>query len=160
DDADGSIGSGIAFYDVFVSDDGGAFTSFKTHTTQTSATFNGQVGHTYSFFSVATDNVGNVQPTPTSAQATTQVVIAPAVLPFGGVEFSANVDAGSTRITLTRSSNLGATVTVVLASPGGQGVAAFQQTVSFGPNVTTFSVPISIANDLVPGRNDVVIPLA
>ena len=71
DDADGHPGSGIASYDVFVSDNGGAFTPFQTRTTQTSAPFAGQVGHTYSFYSVATDNVGHVQPTPTSAQATT-----------------------------------------------------------------------------------------
>ena len=30
-------------------------------------------GHTYAFYSVATDNVGNVQPTPTAAQASTVV---------------------------------------------------------------------------------------
>jgi hypothetical protein len=40
----------------------------------TSASYLGQYGHTYSFYSVATDNVGNVQPTPSSAQATTTVV--------------------------------------------------------------------------------------
>ena len=39
-----------------------------------SALFTGQPGHTYGFYSVATDNAGNVQPTPTSAQATTQIV--------------------------------------------------------------------------------------
>ncbi|HQU47265.1 MAG TPA: Ig-like domain-containing protein, partial [Pirellulales bacterium] len=66
-------GSGIASYDVFVSDNGGAFTAFQTATTATSATFTGVNGHTYGFYSVATDNVGNVQPTPTTAQATTTV---------------------------------------------------------------------------------------
>ena len=143
---------------VFVSDNGGAFTPFRTDTTQTSAVFAGQFGHTYSFFSVATDNVGHRQPTPTSAQATTQLVLVhpppvvePAVIQFGNPQFSANVDAGSTMITLTRSGNLGAAVTVVLASPGGPGVPAFQATVSFGPNVTSQSVPIPISNDLLPG---------
>ena len=33
----------------------------------------GQQGHTYAFYSVATDNVGNVQATPSAAQATTTV---------------------------------------------------------------------------------------
>ena len=50
-----------------------AFTPFLTGTTQTSATFTGLNGHTYGFYSIATDNVGNVEPTPISAQATTQV---------------------------------------------------------------------------------------
>ncbi len=57
-------GSGIASYDVYVSDDGGPFTLWQSDTTATSATFAGQVGHTYGFYSVATDNVGNVQATP------------------------------------------------------------------------------------------------
>ncbi|MGO9920864.1 MAG: RHS repeat-associated core domain-containing protein, partial [Isosphaeraceae bacterium] len=67
-------GSGIAFYNISVSDDGGPYSVWQSDTTQTSAIFTGQVGHTYSFYSVATDNVGNVQPTPASAQQTVQVV--------------------------------------------------------------------------------------
>ena len=66
-------GGGIATYNVFASDNGGPFTAFETATTQTSATFTGQPGHTYGFFSVATDKAGKVQPTPTAAQATTTV---------------------------------------------------------------------------------------
>src|SRR5262249_2925435 len=57
-------GSGIASFDVFVSDNGGPFTLFQTGTTATSATFTGQVGHTYAFYSVATDNVGHRQAVP------------------------------------------------------------------------------------------------
>ena len=74
-------GSGIAGYNVYVSDDGGPFRPFRTGTTATSATFTGQVGHTYAFFSVATSNVGLVQADPTAAQATTKVVKAPLPAP-------------------------------------------------------------------------------
>jgi hypothetical protein len=70
---DNTGGSGIASYSIYVSDNGGAFTPFLHNTTQTSATFTGQAGHTYGFYSVATDNVGNVQATPAGAQATTTV---------------------------------------------------------------------------------------
>ncbi len=43
---------------------------------QTSATYKGQAGHTYRFYSTATDNAGNVQPgSPSSAVAIT--VVAP-----------------------------------------------------------------------------------
>ena len=70
---DSASGSGIASFTIFVSDDGGPFTAWLTNTTLTSASYLGQYGHTYAFYSVATDNVGNVQPTPTSAQATTMV---------------------------------------------------------------------------------------
>ncbi len=71
--SDNAGGSGVASYSVYVSDDGDTFTPFLTDTTETSATFNGQDGHSYSFFSIATDNVGNVQDAPTKAQASTSI---------------------------------------------------------------------------------------
>ncbi len=73
--SDNTGGSGIASYDVYVSDNGGSFTLWQNHTANTAATYNGVNGHTYSFMSVATDNGGNVQATPTAAQATTKVQI-------------------------------------------------------------------------------------
>jgi hypothetical protein len=66
-------GSGIAFYDIYVSDNRGPFTLWLRHTTQTSATYIGVSGHSYGFYSVATDNVGNQEAMPTVAEATTQV---------------------------------------------------------------------------------------
>ena len=79
----GSPGPGatsITSYAIFVSDDGGAFTPFLAQTTATSATFTGQSGHTYGFFSVATNNLGLVQPTPQTAQATITVSNPPPVI--------------------------------------------------------------------------------
>jgi RHS repeat-associated protein len=70
---DDAGGSGIAFFDVFVSDNGSPFTPLLQSTTQTSTTFTGVVGHTYGFYSVATDNVGHREATPAGAQATTLV---------------------------------------------------------------------------------------
>ena len=67
-------GPGIASYEIFVNDNGGSFTPFLTNTKSTSATFNGNVGHSYGFYSIATDNAGNVQSTPNAAQAITMVV--------------------------------------------------------------------------------------
>jgi predicted outer membrane repeat protein len=67
-------GSGLAGYSVYFSDNGGAFMPLLTNTQQTSTTFTGQAGHTYGFYSVATDNLGDVQPTPTAAQASTLVL--------------------------------------------------------------------------------------
>jgi uncharacterized repeat protein (TIGR01451 family) len=66
-------GSGVGLYDILVSDDGGPFVPYLSGTTATSAQFPGVAGHTYAFYSVATSNVGNRQPTPTIAQATTFV---------------------------------------------------------------------------------------
>jgi RHS repeat-associated protein len=71
--SDDTGGSGIATYDIYVSDNGGAFTPLLTATASTSHAFNGVVGHTYGFYSVATDNLGHRQPTPSSAQTTTTI---------------------------------------------------------------------------------------
>ena len=73
-------GPGIADYSVFVSDDGGPFQPLLLGTTQTSTTFTGQVGHTYGFTSVATDNLGLVQTTPSAAQTSISLALPPPVV--------------------------------------------------------------------------------
>ncbi len=159
--ADGA-GPGIAYYNVYVSDDGGAYTLWQSDTTATSAAYTGQVGHTYGFSSVATDYLGLVQPGPSPAQATTTVTNTPtpAVLQFDSAQFTANVTAGLANVQIDRSGNVGATVTVVVSSSGGPDVAAFSQTVSFGPNVSNQSVTIPIINDDRAGESDVDIQIA
>ncbi len=143
--SDGS-GSGIAGYSIFVSDNGGAFQAFVQNTTQTSATFSGSNGHTYGFYSVATDNAGNVQPTPSEAQASTRVVLPTAtqlvittpppgfVLPNAGFGFAVtaenivgDVDPNFTdSVTVALSNNPGsATLGGTLTVPVHQGVATF-----------------------------------
>jgi len=67
-------GSGIALYDIYVSDDGGPFTPFLLGTTDTSATFTGVTGHNYGFYSVATDNVGHREDHVAVADTTTTIV--------------------------------------------------------------------------------------
>ena len=60
------VGLGIATYDVYVSDNSGPFTLWfdDVPATQTSATINGAVGHSYAFYTIATDNVGHVEAAP------------------------------------------------------------------------------------------------
>jgi len=70
--ADGP-GSGIGDYTIYVSDNGGVFSAWLTNTPDTSATFNGQPGHTYGFHSIARDVAGNVEVSKTTAEATTTV---------------------------------------------------------------------------------------
>ena len=57
-------GSGVQDYTIYVSDNGGAFTAFQANVTSTSAAFAGVVGHTYGFYSIARDLVGNVESKP------------------------------------------------------------------------------------------------
>src|ERR1022692_2277247 len=63
--------SPIAYFDVYVSDNGAPFTVWQTHTLQTGALFNGVLGHSYAFYSVATDSAGNVQAPPAIPDALT-----------------------------------------------------------------------------------------
>ncbi|HOW73530.1 MAG TPA: DUF6531 domain-containing protein [Phycisphaerae bacterium] len=63
-------GSGIASYDVYLSVDGGPWALWQT-TAETSAPLNGQPGHAYAFYTVATDNVGHREEPPANADAAT-----------------------------------------------------------------------------------------
>jgi len=67
------VGSGLQGFSVYVSDDGGPFALWLSNTTASGATYMGSVGHTYSFYSIATDFTGNVEAAKTSAEATTMV---------------------------------------------------------------------------------------
>ena len=86
-------GSGVAAYTIYVSDNGGPFTPWLTGTTLTTATYAGAVGHTYGFYTVATDNVGNVQPTPAGAQATTVSIGNAQPLTLSGPAYYLKLDA-------------------------------------------------------------------
>jgi hypothetical protein len=64
-------GAGIATYDVYSAADSGPYTAWQSATTATSATFTGAAGHSYSFYSMATDNVGLRQQTTGTIQTIT-----------------------------------------------------------------------------------------
>jgi hypothetical protein len=70
------LGSGIAAYSVFVSVNNGPVTPFQTDTISTSATFTGQAGKTYRFYSVARDAVGNAEDPPDVFDGSTTVTVA------------------------------------------------------------------------------------
>ena len=73
--SDNSNGSGLANYMVYVSDDaGGSWRLWLTNTPETEAIFTGQPGKYYSFYSVATDNVGNLELANTQAAVSTLVL--------------------------------------------------------------------------------------
>jgi hypothetical protein len=70
------VGAGIKDYTIFVSADGGSYTAWLSNTPTTSATFTGQRGKTYAFYSVARDNVGNIEAAPIVPDA--QAIAGPA----------------------------------------------------------------------------------
>ena len=77
-------GSGVASYSIYVSANGGPWTAWLSGTTATNASFTGQAGGTYGFYSVATDNVGNQEATHATADATTRVVPGLSTVSLGG----------------------------------------------------------------------------
>ena len=71
--AGSDVGSGIASYSIWVSDNSGPFAELIGQTTAAMANFAGTAGHTYGFYSIATDSAGNVQAGKTVPDATTTV---------------------------------------------------------------------------------------
>jgi hypothetical protein len=67
-------GSGIQSFTILMSQDGGAYVEWLSHTAETSGVFQGTVGHSYAFYSVAEDQVGNIEAPPAVPDAVTQVL--------------------------------------------------------------------------------------
>ena len=130
-------GAGIASYDIYSSIDGGSFTLWQTATSATSATFNGALGHTYSFYSMATDNVGHRQQTPGQAQMITTVaqVVTPVITWATPAPISYGTALSATQLNAT--ANVAGTFTYSPAA--GAVLAAGSQTLSvtFTPTDTT-----------------------
>ncbi len=128
--ADDPGGSGVAYFDVYVSDDGGPFTLWLGQTTHTRGMFTGVFGHSYGFYSVATDNVGNREAAPSMAQATTVV----------------NVAAMPTHIQIVPAGNAYIagtpfTITVRILDNGGNVVPGYTGTITFGSSDPQASLP-------------------
>jgi len=77
-------GSGISSYSVYVSVDKGPVLPFQIDTASTSASFAGQAGKTYDFYSVARDAVGNIEAIPALFDATTTIAVAAVVGDLNG----------------------------------------------------------------------------
>lgn len=64
-------GAGVMDYTVYVSVDGGDYSAWLSETTSTSATYEGAIGHRYSFYTIARDGLGNTESAPSQPDATT-----------------------------------------------------------------------------------------
>lgn len=67
------LGSGIRSYSLYVSENGGPFNPYEVANDDTSTIFIGEFGNRYRFFTIATDNAGNVEPFKTDSEAFTTV---------------------------------------------------------------------------------------
>ncbi len=129
-------GSGIASYDIYVSDDGGPFTLWQSGTTQTSAVYTGAVGHTYTFYSVATDNVGNVEAAPSAPEAETTVISPLALTAIGAVAPNPrNAPVSTIDVTFSEPINTSSLT-----------AGALTLTDNSGPNLVTSAVTLSLVS--------------
>jgi hypothetical protein len=95
-------GSGIAGYTVYVAQDGGPATVWLDSVTTTQATFEGQRGATYAFYSVAEDRLANAEVAPATPDA--QTTVPPDALPVELAGFEARRDGDRVRLAWTTAS--------------------------------------------------------
>ncbi|NUQ24311.1 MAG: T9SS type A sorting domain-containing protein [Saprospiraceae bacterium] len=67
-------GSGVKNYSLYYAVNGSAFTLYRDGIEGLCTTFTGQTGNTYSFFTLATDNVGNQEPAKIAGDITVTIV--------------------------------------------------------------------------------------
>jgi hypothetical protein len=65
--------SGIATYDIYVSQNGGPFQQWISGTANTTAIYQGSLSNTYAFYSIGTDAAGNREAAPPTPDAVTTV---------------------------------------------------------------------------------------
>ncbi|MFM6038159.1 MAG: beta strand repeat-containing protein, partial [Sphaerospermopsis kisseleviana] len=154
-------GSGIASYDIYVATDGGQYVLWQDDITATSAIYNGLAGKTYSFYSVATDNLGLTETAPTQADATTTI---------GTTQPVINVSANQTVVegftspqnvayTVSLSNSSTQTITVQYATSNetaqaGSDYTSTTGTLTFNPGVTSQVINIPIFNDAINEANE------
>lgn len=82
--------SGIRDYSVYVSDNGGPYSSWRRNTPSSNGAYAGVAGHIYTFYSTARDSAGNSEAPPATFDATTRIVVgvegASYALAFAGAE--------------------------------------------------------------------------
>lgn len=119
---DDTGGSGIAYYDVFVSTDNGPATLWLGHTTSTSASFVGSLEHTYRFYTRATDAAGHLEAAPSGFDASINVTATPlfesTLLPGKKYTFK---DANGSDVTLAFTGKTGSVVVARNVAAGAQG---------------------------------------
>jgi hypothetical protein len=141
--------SGIQSYTIFASVDGGLASAWQTNTATTSAAFIGVLGHAYGFYSIATDAVGNVEPSKTSPEAITTVALpatttalqasATTAIPGQSVTFTATVGApaGTTVAPTGTVTFLAGGAPLGSATLNSTGVAAFASSLPVGTDSIT-----------------------
>ena len=152
--ADNPGGSGLAYFSIYVSTNGGPFGPWLTNTTLTAALFSGAPNTTYAFYSRATDAAGNQEAAHVTADAQTATAIPnnapPVITPIPtqtvteGTIFSFTptaTDADLPAETLTWSLLPGAPPGALIASSSGH--VTWQTTLGAGGTTNAFSLVVT-----------------
>lgn len=153
------VGSGVQDFTIYVSDNGGPYMAWLTNRNSTQASFNGQPGHTYAFYSTARDNVFNVEAAHTKPDATTTVtsvmdVSSQVSIIRGGYSYNRSLGRFVQTVTLknTGSSAISGPVSLVLDSLSANATLANQSGVT--SVVTPAGSPyinVTLGGGLAPG---------
>ena len=157
------VGSGIANYDIYVSENSGPWTLWLEKIAQTSARYSGQAGRSYSFFSVARDHAGLVE-TPSFAPDATTTPQAFTLMTITTTQ-ATPVSVSEAKVLLRASSHLGmpmAISNVITPSTSGGVVVRNAGMITYLPAPTftgtdTYSVTVSDGTNLIDGTMTVIV---
>lgn len=153
---DDANGSALATYTIYVSIEGGEFQAWLEDTILTEATYTGQPGRSYAFYSIAKDNAGNVEVAPDVPDAQIRVagsVSTPGTLAFSASQFQLNEDGTPiAAVTLTRTDGSNGAVSATINLTDGTATALGDYpnssiVVTFADGETTKTVNIPLVND-------------
>ena len=161
--SDDEGGSALADFTIYVSDNDGPFVAWLEHTTLTEATYLGERGHTYAFYSVAPDNAGNREPAPPTPDTT---VIAP---PAAGIIITPTAGlvtteaGGAAGFTVVLNAQPTADVTIALSSGDTSEGTVSPASLTFTP--ANWAVPQTVTvtgvdDDLVDGHTAYIVSTA
>ena len=155
-------GSGIWYYDIYMSDNNGGYTLWQKRTTASEAFFEGEMEHTYRFFSVATDSVGNVEAMKTTAEAVVLFSDAPPVIGVVVSPANVHVQKGKTQqftAEVTAGTGVSTAVTWSVNSTGGSSInASGLLAVAVQETATTLTVSaVSVVDDTKKGTGTVTV---
>lgn len=160
------VGSGVANYDIYVSENSGPWVLWLEKFAQTSARYSGQAGRSYSFFSVARDHAGLIE-TPSFAPDATTTPQAFTLMTISTTQ-ATPVSVSEAKVLLRASSHLGMPMTisnVITPSTSGGVVVRDAGMITYLPAPTftgtdTYSVTVSDGTNLIDGTMTVIVTAA
>ena len=138
--SDDAGGSGLADVGIYYTDNDGPLQALIVATAGGDFRFGGETGHTYKFFSIAHDEVGNTEAFAQANPDATISVIAPTLLPVGKKRIF--FDADGDKYTVKYSGP--GTANIVLLDPDGDGKGSIDQIFVDGTPTTKSKLSVTV----------------